>query len=153
MLVFFAPQGWHGQNPSDLGFYDGAYLFSQLIESLVCDKFERLADHCHQVELTSVDGNRIFMHFEQVQLVSLEKHARLLIIEHFSVLGERLRAERQELGVITKEDGGGGLLVITLIARIEHFDAGLACGVSKPGCNTVAGSTSAKVNGNDMGKL
>jgi hypothetical protein len=56
----------------------------------------------------------------------LEKHCRLLVIEHLSVPGQRLRAKRNELTVVGEKNGSARLLIVVLVARVEYFDARLA---------------------------
>jgi len=111
------------------------YLLLQLAQRLLRDVPQRLADHGHQGQLPVVQRPRILVQVQQVQLVLrlntyvLEKHASVPVVEHLRVLVQSVAAEVYELPCVVEQNARRRLLVVTFVARVEHFDPVLAIGL------------------------
>ena len=75
-----------------------------------------------------------------MQLVRLEEHARLLVIQHLGVPLQRIGTKGEEFALVREEDRRGSLLVIRVIAGVEHFNPGFRTRLEQAWCNTISAS-------------
>lgn len=118
---------------------------------MLADETEGVFDDGHEGHLAAVHGFGGGVHVQQVHFVVLEEEGRLAVLNELRVFLEGVAPELQELLVVVEQDGCGGLLVVAVVARVEHLDPHLALLVEVPGSDGVAGGASAEVNGDNVG--
>jgi hypothetical protein len=80
-----------------------------------------------------------------MQFISLEEHPRLFIVEHFCIPLERSIAKSQKFTFIAEQNSSVGLLVISLVTRVEYFNARLSAWLNQPRSYAIARGASAEI--------
>lgn len=148
--MLLAPEGRDGQHPADFGRDHLADLLLEPGEGLLADEPQRVLDDGHEGHFPSVHRLGGGVHVQQVHLVVLEQQGCLSVLDQLRVFLQGVAPELQELLVVVEQDRRGGLLVVAVIARVEHLDPDLALLVEVSGRDGVARRASPEVYRNNM---
>lgn len=140
-------------------------LLRELLYGFVGYESQRLRNDKHQIKFAAIDRPGTFIHSQEVHFVlkvdidislylwclvtyRLKQHCRIFLVQHFGIQLQSILAKGEKFALIREQDSRRRLLVVAIIARIEHFDAWLlvALGHWQFWCDTVAISKQSKVS-------
>lgn len=88
-----------------------------------------------------------------MQFISLEEHARLFIIKHLCIPLERSIPKSYKFTFVAEQNSSVGFLVISLVTRVEHFNARFGARLNQSRSNAIARGASAEIYSDNVGVL